>query len=64
VKFGFPMAAMTTQLAWGAISFGSGYAAAGQTEYMRQCLRWSTDYFIAAHTATYELYGQVCTTRD
>jgi endoglucanase len=59
VKFGFPMAAMTTQLAWGAISFQSGYEKAGQLQYMKECLQWATDYFIAAHTSTNEFYGQV-----
>jgi hypothetical protein len=59
VKFGFPMAAMTTQLAWGAITFQDGYEAAGQLTYMKECLQWATDYFIAAHTAPNTLYGQL-----
>jgi len=59
VKFGFPMAAMTTVLAWGAIAFPHGYEKSGQTEWMTKCLKWSTDYFIAAHTGANEFYGQV-----
>ena len=59
VKFGFPMASMVTQLAWGAITFQSGYEVAGQIENMKKCLQWATDYFIAAHTAPKEFYGQV-----
>ncbi len=59
VKFGFPMAAMTTQLAWGAITWADGYEAAGQTEWLIKCLQWATDYFVAAHTDTEEFYGQV-----
>jgi endoglucanase len=53
------MAAMATQLAWGAISFQDGYEKAEQVQYMKECLQWATDYFIAAHTSTNELYGQV-----
>ena len=59
VKFGFPMAAMTTQLAWGAISFQMGYEAANQMKYIKECLQWATDYFIAAHTAEDKFYGQI-----
>ena len=53
------MASMTTMLAWGAISFPDGYDWAGQTEWMTKALKWSTDYFMAAHTADTELVGQV-----
>ena len=53
------MAAMTTQLAWGAISFQQGYENAGQLGYMYECLKWATDYFIAAHVNDFEFVGQV-----
>ncbi len=53
------MAAFTTQIAWGAVSFQSGYESAGQLHYLKECLQWATDYFIAAHTSTTEFYGQV-----
>ncbi|KAG7165867.1 Endoglucanase 19-like, partial [Homarus americanus] len=59
VKFGFPMAFTTTVLAWGLIDFAEGYEAAGQTDYGRAAVKWATDYFLKAHTADYELYGQV-----
>lgn len=59
VKFGFPMASMTTQLAWGGITFNDGYKNAGQVDYMKDCLKWATDYFIAAHPSANEFYGQV-----
>ncbi|XP_045104527.1 endoglucanase E-4-like isoform X2 [Portunus trituberculatus] len=59
VKFGFPMAVTTTVLAWGLIDFPMGYEQAGQTEYARAAVKWATDYFLKAHTAEYELYGQV-----
>ena len=53
------MAAMTTQLAWGAVTFKEGYEKAGQIQYMKECLQWSTDYFIKAHKSDYELVAQV-----
>ncbi|XP_042224634.1 endoglucanase E-4-like [Homarus americanus] len=59
VKFGFPMAFTATALAWGLIDFAEGYEAAGQTDYGRAAVKWATDYFLKAHTAEYELYGQV-----
>ncbi len=46
VKFGFPMAAFTTLLAWGALDYEDAYAKAGELEQIRQAIRWSTDYFI------------------
>merc|ERR1719315_471123 len=59
VKFGFPMASMTTILAWGGVSFYEGYAKADQLEWFDKCLKWSLDYFMAAHTSDNELIGQV-----
>lgn len=59
VKFGFPMAVTATVLSWGLIDFSQGYEQAGQTEYGRAAVKWATDYFLKAHTAEYELYGQV-----
>ena len=59
VKFGFPMAAFTTVLAWGGINFKSGYDKASQTDYLVECLKWSTDYFIGCHTSDNELVGQI-----
>ncbi|HEX3761685.1 MAG TPA: glycoside hydrolase family 9 protein [Kofleriaceae bacterium] len=59
VKFGFPMAGATTMLAWGIIEYRQGYVAAGQLDFALANLRWATDYFIKAHTAPHELYGQV-----
>ncbi|XP_042220403.1 endoglucanase E-4-like [Homarus americanus] len=59
VKFGFPMAFTATMLAWGLIDFKDGYEAAGQMEYGEAALKWATDYFLKAHTAKDEFYGQV-----
>jgi endoglucanase len=44
VKFGFPMAATTTVLAWGGISFQRGYSLAGQLEWFTDCLRYTSNY--------------------
>lgn len=59
VKFGFPMAFTATALAWGAIDFRAGYVAAGQLQLLKNNLRFVNDYFIRAHTAPNELWGQV-----
>lgn len=40
------MAAMTTVVAWGAIEYEKAYEKAGQLNYVRDMLKWSTDYFI------------------
>ncbi|KAF0300354.1 Endoglucanase E-4 [Amphibalanus amphitrite] len=58
VKFGLPMAASMTVLAWGAIDFASGYAGAGQSKYVKQAVKWGTDYFIKAHVGSTDFYGQ------
>ena len=59
VKFGLPMAGSATMLAWGIVEYRQGYVAAGQLDFALANLRWVTDYFIKAHTAPNELWGQV-----
>jgi endoglucanase len=59
VKFGFPMAASATMLAWGAVEYRDAYADAGQLDELRNNLRWATDYFLDAHPGPNVLYGQV-----
>ena len=61
VKFGFPMASSVTVLAWGLIQYRSAYQAAGELDNMLDCIKWPLDYFIKAHTAKFEFYGQVRT---
>ena len=53
------MAGAMTQVAWGAVSFQSGYEAAGQIDYLKAMLKWGTDYIAAAHTSANEFVGQV-----
>jgi len=59
VKFGFPMAASATMMAWSVVDYRDAYAQTGQLVHMQNNLRFVADYFIKAHTAPNELYGQV-----
>nr|AGP76418.1 endo-beta-1,4-glucanase [Nasutitermes sp. NpEG] len=59
VKFGFPMAYTATVLAWGMIDLEAGYSSAGALDDGRKAVKWATDYFLKAHTAPNEFYGQV-----
>lgn len=59
VKFGFPMAATTTLLAWGAVDYRQAYEDSGQLEHILNNLRFVNDYFINAHPSPNVLYGQV-----
>jgi endoglucanase len=59
VKFGLPMAASATMLAWGAVEYRAAYAQSGQLTNLTNNLRWATDYFLKAHPAPNVLYGQV-----
>jgi len=59
VKFGFPMASSATMLAWGAVEYRDAYAGSGQLDELLNNLRFVNDYFIKAHTAPNELYGQI-----
>ncbi|MEM7489165.1 MAG: glycoside hydrolase family 9 protein [Pseudomonadota bacterium] len=49
VKFGFPMAATATLLAWGGEEFEDGYETAGAMGDLEQHLRFVTDYFLQAY---------------
>ena len=59
VKFGLPMAASATMLAWGIVEYRDAYVQTGQLNTALDQLKWATDYFIKAHTAANELYGQI-----
>lgn len=61
VKFGFPMAFTATMLAWSAVEYRDGYVKSGQLDALLGNLRWATDFFVKAHAASNELYGQVGT---
>jgi endoglucanase len=59
VKFGLPMAASATMLAWGIVDYRSAYVSTGQLNTALDQLKWVTDYFIKAHPSANVLYGQV-----
>ncbi|MDN4068472.1 glycoside hydrolase family 9 protein [Paenibacillus vini] len=59
VKFGFPMASTATLLAWSVYEYRDGYEQSGQLDEILDNIRWATDYFMKAHTAPNELWGQV-----
>lgn len=59
IKFGFPMASTATVLAWGVLEFEAGYKNSSQYDAMLRNLRFVNDYFLKAHTAPNEFYGQV-----
>ncbi|NJN55254.1 MAG: endoglucanase, partial [Anaerolineae bacterium] len=46
VKFGFPMAASATMLAWGAVDYRNAYVQSGQLDELSNNLRWVNDYFL------------------
>jgi len=53
------MSASVTLLAWGLLEYEDAYEAAGQLEYMYDCIRWPLEWLLKAHTAPNELYIQV-----
>jgi hypothetical protein len=63
VKFGLPMSANNTMLAWGGIEYKSAYQQSGQWDELLDAVKWGTDYFLKAHVSeggkTKELYVQV-----
>lgn len=59
VKFGFPMAASATMLAWGVLENPDAYTQTGQLQHIKNNLRFIADYFVAAHPEANVLYGQV-----
>jgi endoglucanase len=59
VKFGLPMAATATMLAWGIVDYRNAYVQSGQLNTALDQLKWATDYFIKAHPSANELYGQI-----
>ncbi len=59
VKFGLPMAASATMLAWGAVEYRDAYTSSGQLTHLLNNLKFVNDYFIKAHPSANVLYGQV-----
>ena len=59
VKFGFPMAASATMLAWGVVEYPEAYEQSGQMVHIKNNLRFISDYFVSAYIEPNVLYGQV-----
>ena len=59
VKFNLPGAQALTTLAWGGITYQSGYKCAGEFENLLDAIKWGTDYFIKCHVSDNEYYAQV-----
>ena len=59
VKFGFAMASSASMLAWGGVEYRDAFVSKGQLPHLLNNLRFVNDYFIRAHTAPNELWGQV-----
>ncbi|XP_077866394.1 endoglucanase E-4-like [Saccoglossus kowalevskii] len=59
VKFGLPMAASLTNLAWGMIQFEDAYRAANAWNYGLDGIRWAADYFVKCHVEDNTFYYQV-----
>ncbi|UJR11738.1 hypothetical protein I4U23_015919 [Adineta vaga] len=53
------MAGFTTLLAWGVIDYHDAYLKAGQLDYIRDAIRWSTDYLMKAHVSERVFYTSV-----
>ena len=49
VKFGFPMAASMTMLAWGVEEYSDAYDKIGQKDEALDAVKWGTDYIIKAY---------------
>ena len=58
-KFNYPGAGSITLIAWSAIDFADGYKKAGQINYVKEMVKWGTDYFIKCHPNKNELYVAV-----
>nr|XP_006826093.1 PREDICTED: endoglucanase 15-like [Saccoglossus kowalevskii] len=59
VKFGQPMAASMTNLAWGMIQFEDAYRAANAWNYGLDGIRWAANYFVKCHVEDNKFYYQV-----
>ncbi|HJO92782.1 MAG TPA: glycoside hydrolase family 48 protein [Victivallales bacterium] len=58
-KFGFPLAATITNLAWGAIEYKDAYEKSGQLAYILETIKWGTDWMLKAHTSPNEYWGHI-----
>ncbi|KAF0386839.1 Six-hairpin glycosidase [Gigaspora margarita] len=52
LKFTFPFSWTITTIAWGALEWGEGYQLANQTQYLRDMIKWGTDWLLKASSNT------------
>ncbi|KAL9557059.1 hypothetical protein MBANPS3_001585 [Mucor bainieri] len=59
LKFTFPLSYTTFMLCWGGTDYIHGYQLANQTKYLRDQVKWATDWLIKAHPSPSTLFVQV-----
>ncbi|KAG0939102.1 hypothetical protein G6F57_006444 [Rhizopus arrhizus] len=59
LKLTFPLSYTVFMLSWGGIDYFKGYELANQTEYLKDQLKWATDWMIKAHPQSCTLYVQI-----
>ncbi|PVD35385.1 hypothetical protein C0Q70_02347 [Pomacea canaliculata] len=59
VKFTLPTAWSTVILTWGLLEFRDAYEAAGQVEWMYDCIKWPLDYLLKCHSSDNVVWVQV-----
>ncbi|KAG1646358.1 hypothetical protein G6F44_000919 [Rhizopus delemar] len=59
LKFTFPLSYTVFMLSWGGTEYFEGYKLANQTNYLKNQLKWATDWMIKAHPQECTLYVQV-----
>ncbi|OAC99356.1 glycoside hydrolase family 9 protein [Mucor lusitanicus CBS 277.49] len=59
LKFTFPLSYTTFMLCWGGTDYIHGYQLANQTKYLRDQVKWATDWLIKAHPSASTLFVQV-----
>ncbi|RCH87102.1 hypothetical protein CU097_002569 [Rhizopus azygosporus] len=59
LKFTFPLSYTAFMLSWGGIDYYKGYELANQASYLREQVKWATDWMIKAHPSKCTLYVQI-----
>ncbi|KAL1919863.1 uncharacterized protein VTP21DRAFT_1795 [Calcarisporiella thermophila] len=49
VKFGFPSSFAMTMLSWAAVDYPQGFQRSGEMKYIREAIKWGTDYILKSH---------------
>ncbi|KAL1921499.1 uncharacterized protein VTP21DRAFT_11215 [Calcarisporiella thermophila] len=59
VKVTLPLSFALNLINWGALEYFDGYVFANQTKYLREMVKWGTDWLIKAHPLPNVLYVQI-----